>query len=98
MAILLNKKDMAASIGISVQAFDKWGVTPTERRGREVFFDVRSVLENRRAHHAGKEQPDSENDAGIRVIFPSGNGYQYIAEVRQNSWSAGVSGIRSMPR
>ncbi|EOK1913074.1 DNA-packaging protein, partial [Escherichia coli] len=26
MAFLLNKSDMASSIGISVQAFDKWGV------------------------------------------------------------------------
>lgn len=41
MAFLLNKSDMASSIGISVQAFDKWGVPPVERRGREVFYDVK---------------------------------------------------------
>ncbi|EJM8677149.1 DNA-packaging protein, partial [Escherichia coli] len=45
MAFLLNKSDMASSIGISVQAFDKWGVPPVERRGREVFYDVKTVLE-----------------------------------------------------
>jgi hypothetical protein len=31
----LNKSRMAASLGISVQAFDKWGVQPVERIGRE---------------------------------------------------------------
>lgn len=41
MAFLLNKSDMASSIGISVQAFDKWGVPPVERRGREVFMTLK---------------------------------------------------------
>lgn len=39
--LLLNKSDMASSIGISVQAFDKWGVPPVERRGREVFMTLK---------------------------------------------------------
>lgn len=43
----LNKSDMALSLGISVQAFDKWGVQPAARIGREVFYDARSVLDNR---------------------------------------------------
>lgn len=62
MAILLNKSDMAKSLGISVQAFDKWGVLPAERRGREVLFDVRSVVENRLAHQGGKQQPGDPED------------------------------------
>lgn len=62
MAVLLNKKDMATSLGISVQAFDKWGVIPTEKRGREVFYDVRSVLENRLAHQVRKQQPDEDSE------------------------------------
>lgn len=61
MAILLNKRDMAASIGISVQAFDKWGVEPVERRGREVFYDVRGVLEHDRKKHAKPEVDDGED-------------------------------------
>lgn len=43
MAVLLNKSDMAASLGVSVQTFDKYGITPVERRWREVFYDVKSV-------------------------------------------------------
>lgn len=43
----LNKSRMATSLGISTQAFDKWGVEPVARIGREAFYDVRSVLENR---------------------------------------------------
>lgn len=38
MAVLLNKSDMASSIGISVQAFSEWGVTPVERRGERGFL------------------------------------------------------------
>ncbi|KNC91287.1 terminase small subunit [Trabulsiella odontotermitis] len=61
MAVLLNKSDMASSLGISVQAFDKWGVLPVQRKGREVLYDVKSVLENRLAHQERKQQPDDEN-------------------------------------
>lgn len=41
----LNKKDMAASIGISVQAFDKWNVDPVAKIGRETFYTVDDVIE-----------------------------------------------------
>lgn len=44
---LLNKSNMAKSCEVSVQAFDKWGVSPDTKRGRSVFFSVKSVLENR---------------------------------------------------
>lgn len=53
----LNKKDMAASLHVSVQAFDKWGVSPVEKIGREAFFDMRSVLENRMNAMSRKQQP-----------------------------------------
>nr|WP_316422065.1 terminase small subunit [Klebsiella pneumoniae] len=59
--MLLNKRDMAASLGISVQAFDRWGVKPVERRGREVLYDVRAVLDNRLAH---QEQKSAAGDSG----------------------------------
>lgn len=53
----LNKTAMAASLGISVQAFDKWGVTPVARVGRSVYFTVSDVLQNRRDNEAAKKQP-----------------------------------------
>lgn len=56
----LNKKSMADSLGITVQAFDKWGVTPVAKIGREAFFDARSVVDNRLKHQGGKQQPGSE--------------------------------------
>lgn len=68
MTVCLNKRDMAASLGISVQAFDKWGVTPTERRGREVLYDVRTVLENRLEHQSQK-QPAAADDAAVNIDF-----------------------------
>lgn len=58
----LNKSAMAASLGISVQAFDKWGVRSVCKIGRSVYFDVRSVLDNRRAHDEAKQQPASVED------------------------------------
>lgn len=44
---LLNKKTMAESCGISVQAFDKWGVKPRKKDGRQQLFAVADVIENR---------------------------------------------------
>ncbi|HFO6409772.1 TPA: terminase small subunit [Escherichia coli] len=44
---LMNKKNMAKSCRVSATAFDKWGLTPVERKGREAFYDVASVIENR---------------------------------------------------
>ncbi len=43
----LNKRDAAASLGISTQAFGKWGIKPAHRAGREVFFAVRNIVDNR---------------------------------------------------
>ncbi|WP_341782668.1 terminase small subunit [Pseudomonas putida] len=57
----LNKKRMAESLGISVQAFDKWGVEPVQRIGRESFYDVRSVVDNRLQHQSGKQQPGGDD-------------------------------------
>lgn len=56
----LNKKQMTDSLGISTQAFDKWGVDPVAKIGRESFYDVRSVVENRLQHQAGRQLPGSE--------------------------------------
>ena len=69
MAFLLNKSDMASSIGISVQAFDKWGVPPVERRGREVLYDVKTVLEidrERRQHN--QRTPDDGGELEERLL------------------------------
>lgn len=57
----LNKKRMAESLGISVQAFDKWGVEPVAKIGRESFYDVRSVVDNRLQHQSGKQQLGGED-------------------------------------
>lgn len=48
----LNKGEMAAACGVSVQAFDRWGVQPTARRHSqgEAFFSVSDVLKNRLEH------------------------------------------------
>ncbi|SDS20890.1 Phage DNA packaging protein, Nu1 subunit of terminase [Halopseudomonas xinjiangensis] len=58
----LNKSEMAASLGISVQAFDKWGVEPVERIGREAFYNCRSVVANRLGRAEEKHQPPGDED------------------------------------
>lgn len=58
---LLNKTNMSRSLGISVQAFDKWHVFPVEKVGREAFYSVRDVLDNR----LEKQKPSSAEDLDI---------------------------------
>lgn len=38
---------------------------------------------------------ETDTRRAVRVIFPSGNGFAYLAEVRQNSWSVATSGVVS---
>ena len=60
----LNKSEMAKSLGISPQAFDKWGVEPISRIGREAFYRVQDVVQNRIAHAERKHQPDDLDGEG----------------------------------
>lgn len=53
----LNKKTMAAALEISPQAFDNWGVQSVAKIGNQVFYDFRSVLDNRLENQKGKQQP-----------------------------------------
>lgn len=66
----LNRKQMAASLGISVQAFDKWGVEPVARVGREKFFDCRSVLDAKLAELEAKHQQAQPAGADGEEIDP----------------------------
>ena len=50
----LNTNQMAASIGVSRQALHSWGVLPVAHIGKESFYTVQSVLENRLAHLEAK--------------------------------------------
>lgn len=43
----LTQADMAASCDKSLSAFQKWNVEPVEKIGRNVFYAVADVLENR---------------------------------------------------
>lgn len=61
----LNKAEMASSLGISLQAFEKWGVQPVARIGREAFYRVQDVVQNRLDHAARKQQPDGVDAEGI---------------------------------
>lgn len=69
---LLNKKQMAAACSISTTAFDKWGVKPFNRHGRQVFFLVSDVIENRIENELKKKTnrnnaDGSDNDEFIDI-------------------------------
>src|SRR5690554_292454 len=66
----LNRKQMAASLGISVQAFDRWAVEPVARIGREKFFDCGSVLQTKLAELEAKHQQQQPAGADGEVIDP----------------------------
>jgi terminase small subunit / prophage DNA-packing protein len=56
---LVNKKTLCLMLGISTQAFDKWRVSPATTKGRDRFFDIRDVLDNRLENQAKKDNPTS---------------------------------------
>ena len=62
----INTKQMAASCGISVQAFSQWGVPKAGAIGREVFYTVDDVIENRiakaRERWEASQPPPSPED------------------------------------
>lgn len=67
----LNRKQMAASLGISVQSFDAWGVKPTAQRHKqgESFYLVADVLANRLEWQRRKLEPQAQDlDAGELVL------------------------------
>ncbi len=61
----LNKSEMASSLGISPQAFEKWGVEPVARIGREAFYTVQDVVGNRVDHAMRKQQPEGGLPEGL---------------------------------
>ncbi|HCR1107415.1 TPA: hypothetical protein OMU21_004994 [Klebsiella aerogenes] len=36
---------------------------------------------------------DNDKTYGFKVVFPSGNGFSFLAEVRQHTWSAATNGV-----
>jgi len=52
----LNQREMAKSCGISVQAFQAWGVESAATIGTEVFYTVDDVIENRLARQAARQR------------------------------------------
>lgn len=58
----LNQTAMAASLGISVQAFKKWEVQPVARVGKSLYYVMADVLRNRLDHELSKLKPEEADD------------------------------------
>lgn len=52
----LNQRTMAAACGVSVRNFQNWGVPPAATDGRQKFYTVRAVMDNRLAEQAARYQ------------------------------------------
>ena len=65
----LNKKQMAASLRITPQAFDFWGVKPVARIGREAFFEVADVAEAIKRRLDSADVDRSESYAAERYLL-----------------------------
>lgn len=76
----LNKSQMAASLGISVQAFDKWGVRPVAKIGRETFYECCDVVANRVSHFEEKN-----NQSALDELDPSGIDYQRLRLTKEQA-------------
>lgn len=66
--VLLNKTELCSSLGISTTAFDKWGVSPHSKKGRQSLYLMADVVGNRVAHERkkhdqalGEQDPDKPN-------------------------------------
>lgn len=78
---LVNTKDTAKIMGVSVQALDKWEIKPHKKEGREVFYYVPDVVQYRiqrgdaknaddltaaRTRHANRQADKIEFDLSIQ--------------------------------
>ncbi|RPA57244.1 DNA packaging protein [Shewanella frigidimarina] len=67
--VLLNKTDLCKSLGISTQAFDKWDVPITSKKGRECLYTMSDVVGNRvaneRKKHVSNPTPEDNDKPNI---------------------------------
>lgn len=64
----INKSNLAASLGISVQAFTKWGIEPVAKIGREVFFTVEDVIDYCVARAERRERKKAETTTFEEIV------------------------------
>jgi phage terminase Nu1 subunit (DNA packaging protein) len=67
----LNKSEMAESLGISIQAFDRWGVKPVSQRHQygEAFYTVRDVVDFAVARERKKHERAAANLDASELIL-----------------------------
>lgn len=65
----INKKTAAKSMGISVQAFDQYGIQPVAKRHKygEAFYTLRQIVDNRVRRAVEEERAQLERDLARRL-------------------------------
>ncbi|PAV25198.1 DNA packaging protein Nu1 [Tamilnaduibacter salinus] len=77
----LNQQQMARSLGITVSAFARWEVTPVARIGKQVFYDVQSVLDNRLSNMSETVGTGNIEDERLRLTRAQAEGQEIKNEL-----------------
>ena len=59
---LLNKTESAAFFQISVQALSNWDIEPVEKKGNQVFYDLRDLVKYKHAYIPDEGEEDKKLD------------------------------------
>ncbi len=60
----MNKKELCKLLQISSTAFDNWGIEPVCKVGREVFFELQTVMQNRLNNQLSKQAKNTNQELG----------------------------------
>jgi len=82
--VLLNKKDTAFLMGVSVTAFAKWNLAPVGTKGSQVFYDLKHVI----AYRLDKEKEKKTNltEERIRLIKAQAEKAEFELKVLKQSF------------
>jgi len=75
----LTQAEAAASCGVSVSAFARWGVEPVARSGRNTYYTARAILENRLRHRL-KSSPEIKQ---LTIISPAAADAALVELIRE---------------
>ncbi len=102
-SVVLNKKDTAYHFGISVHSFEKWGVPHIEKKGNNVYYDLKEVI----AHRLNREKKEKTTltDERTKLVRAQAKmaelklsvheGELIPSEIVQNVWADQILNFRS---
>lgn len=101
--IILNTKDTANILGISARAFAEWGIEPVNKKGTQVFYDLKKVIAYWKDKDKKKEKPLTEERTRLTRIQADKAEYElelfknklHDAKVIKSVWSDQILRFRA---